>query len=136
MNMTGKISKTEWILLLMAAVFLVLVGALYVSAMAAAEGTDYTITTQRHTEEAVTPEPTPLVDINTADAQLLQTLNGIGPALAERIIAYREAHGPFTAVEDLLLVSGIGESTLEKFSDRVTVTAADAADVPAKEAEQ
>lgn len=136
MNMTGKISKTEWILLLMAAVFLVLVGSLYVSAMAAAEGTDYTITTQRQAEEAVTPEPAPLVDINTADAQLLQTLNGIGPALAQRIIAYREAHGPFAAVEDLLLVSGIGESTLEKFSDRVTVTAADASDVPAKEAEQ
>lgn len=133
MNMTGKITKTELALLLLAAVFLVLVGTLYRSAMTSAVGTDYTITTQRHTEETVTPEPMPLVDINTADAQQLQTLKGIGPALAERIITYREEHGPFASVEELLLVSGIGESTLAGFSDRVT---AGASDISAEEAEQ
>ncbi len=133
MNMTGKITKTELALLLLAAVFLVLVGTLYHSAMTSAVGTDYTITTQRHTEEAVTPAPMPLVDINTADAQQLQTLKGIGPALAERIISYREEHGPFASVEELLLVSGIGESTLAGFSDRVT---AGASDISAEEAEQ
>lgn len=124
MNMTGKITKTEWALLLLAAVFLVLVGSVYRRAMVTAEGTDYTITTQRQAEEAVTPEPMPLVDINTADARQLQTLKGIGPALAERIVAYREEHGPFTSVEELLLVSGIGEHTLEQFRDRVTAAGA------------
>ncbi len=119
----------------MTAVFLVLIGSLYGRAMTAAEGTDYTITTRKQAQTAVTPEPMPLVDINSADAQLLQTLDGIGPALADRIIAYREANGPFETVDELLQVSGIGENTLEGFSDRVTV-AADASDIPAKEAEK
>ena len=120
----------------MAAVFLLLVGSLYMTAIASAEGTDYTITTSRQTEEEVTPEPAPLVDINTADAQRLQTLTGIGPALAQRIIVYREENGPFASVEELLHVSGIGESTLEKFRDRITVTEEDASDEPAKEADK
>ena len=135
MNMAGKLSKTEWMLLLLASVFLVLTAALYLRAASAAEGTDYTVSTRLQSPQQVTPEARPPVDINTADSAQLQTLNGIGPALAERIIAYREANGPFASVEDLLQVSGIGESTLEKFRDRAAVTA-DAADSPAKEAEE
>jgi competence protein ComEA len=50
-----------------------------------------------------------LVDINRADPATLETLPGIGPATAQRIIAYREAHGPFSAIEELKQVSGIGE---------------------------
>jgi competence protein ComEA len=48
------------------------------------------------------------VDINTADATALQTLDGIGPALAQRIVAYRTAHGGFRTVNDLQNVTGIG----------------------------
>ena len=55
------------------------------------------------------------------DAAALQTLPGIGPALAERIIAYRTEHGPFRTVEELLEVKGIGEATLEKLRQEVTV---------------
>ena len=55
----------------------------------------------------------PKLDINSADADALCALPGIGPVTAARIIAHREAHGPFTSLEDLLLVEGIGEKTLE-----------------------
>jgi competence protein ComEA len=51
---------------------------------------------------------TAIVDINTADATGLQTLDGIGPALAQRILAYRTAHGGFRSVADLRNVTGIG----------------------------
>ncbi|KHF31269.1 ComE operon protein 1 [Anoxybacillus sp. BCO1] len=54
------------------------------------------------------------VNINTATAEQLQTLQGIGPAKAAAIIAYREEHGPFQKAEDLLNVSGIGQKSLEK----------------------
>ncbi|WP_082599202.1 ComEA family DNA-binding protein [Yonghaparkia sp. Soil809] len=62
-----------------------------------------------------------LVDLNAADAATLETLPGVGPALAARIIAWREQNGPFRAVDELLAVSGIGEKTLAGFRDQVTV---------------
>jgi competence protein ComEA len=49
-----------------------------------------------------------VVDINSADAAALETLDGIGPALAQRILAYRTAHGGFRSVNDLQNVTGIG----------------------------
>ena len=52
------------------------------------------------------------VDLNRATRTQLAELNGIGPVLAERIVAYREEHGPFEAIEDLLDVPGIGEAKL------------------------
>ncbi|GAA0035959.1 ComEA family DNA-binding protein [Brevibacterium metallidurans] len=60
------------------------------------------------------------VDLNTADSATLQTLPGVGPVTAEAIIAYREAT-PFTSIDDLLLVKGIGPKTFESLKDRVTV---------------
>jgi len=62
-----------------------------------------------------------LVNINTASQQELDTLAGIGPALAQRIIAYRTAKGPFTKIEDIQNVSGIGAVTFEKIKDLITV---------------
>ena len=61
------------------------------------------------------------VNINSADSQQLQTLSGIGPSMASRIIEYREANGRFAAVEDLKKVSGIGEKTFAKFADKICV---------------
>lgn len=81
---------------------------------------DYTITTRTPPAD-VTPEALPLLDLNTATAQELEALDGIGPALAERIVQYREENGPFTAVEELLYVQGIGPATLERFRDEITV---------------
>ena len=61
------------------------------------------------------------VDLNTADAAALDELPRIGPAIAERIIAWREANGRFTSVDDLLAVPGIGEKMLAALRDLVIV---------------
>lgn len=61
------------------------------------------------------------VDLNTADQASLETLPGIGPALAARILAWREEHDGFTSVDDLLEVSGIGDTRLAELRDRVRV---------------
>lgn len=62
-----------------------------------------------------------VVDLNDADAAQLETLPRIGPAMAERIIAWRDENGGFTSIEDLLAVPGIGEKMLESLRDLVTV---------------
>lgn len=53
------------------------------------------------------------IDLNTADVGALDTLPRIGPAIAQRIIDHRNAHGPFASADDLLAVSGIGAKTVE-----------------------
>jgi len=62
-----------------------------------------------------------LVNINTADEAALCTLTGIGSSRAKSIIAYREKHGKFTCIEDIMKVSGIKESSFEKIKDEITV---------------
>jgi len=62
-----------------------------------------------------------LVNLNTADAAALETLPRVGPALAARIIDWREANGRFVTVEDLLNVSGIGTKTFDGLKDLVIV---------------
>lgn len=61
------------------------------------------------------------VNLNTADEAALDTLPGVGPAIAGRIIEWRESNGRFASVEDLLSVSGIGPKMLESIRDLVTV---------------
>jgi competence protein ComEA len=61
------------------------------------------------------------INVNLATAEELETLPGIGEVLAQRIIEHREKNGPFGSVDELLEVSGIGESRLEDISDDVTV---------------
>ncbi len=75
----------------------------------------------------VTPLPdvvtstTELIDINTASATELDTLPGIGPTTAQKIIDYREQNGPFLNTEDIINVSGIGPGTYERIKDLITV---------------
>jgi competence protein ComEA len=61
------------------------------------------------------------ININTASEKELTQLDRIGPALAERIVKYREKNGPFEKPEDITKVKGIGSGTLKRFSDRITV---------------
>ncbi|MEA3345120.1 MAG: ComEA family DNA-binding protein [Chloroflexota bacterium] len=61
------------------------------------------------------------VDINTATSGELEDLPSIGPVYAQRIVEYRTDHGPFSAVEDLTQVKGIGPATLEKIRELVCV---------------
>ena len=66
--------------------------------------------------------PTPArVNINTADSATLQTLTGIGPATAQKIIDYRNAHGGFRTIEEIRNVSGIGDKKFEAIANYITV---------------
>jgi len=61
------------------------------------------------------------MNINTAEAPELENLPGIGPSLAQKIIDYRHEHGPFTSIDDLLNVSGIGPAKLDEIMDLITI---------------
>ena len=60
------------------------------------------------------------VNINTASVPELDSLPGIGPATAQHIVEYRQAHGPFAKIEDIMGVLGIGQATFEKIRQLIT----------------
>jgi competence protein ComEA len=64
---------------------------------------------------------TDLININTASSIELETLPGIGSTTAGKIITYRQEHGPFISIEDIINVSGIGPGTYERIKDLITV---------------
>ena len=110
-----KLSKTETFLLALTALFLVTAVSVRLLTPRAAAS--------QYTVEALTPEETEenRVNINTASASELDALPGIGPVLAQRIIDRRTAQGPFTSVEELLEVDGIGQATLDGLREFITV---------------
>ncbi len=61
------------------------------------------------------------ININTAGFEELQLITGVGPVIAQNIIDYRETHGPFQRIEDIMNVSGIGEARFEAMKDEITV---------------
>jgi competence protein ComEA len=80
-----------------------------------------------HVGEESPPVPSPSVaspsdekiNINIADSAALEALPGIGPVIAQRIIDYRLANGPFTQIEEIMDVSGIGPATFERIKDLI-----------------
>lgn len=66
------------------------------------------------------PEPSK-IDINTAGKEELMTLKGIGETRAQAIITYREGHGPFQRIEDIMLVPGIKEGAFQKIKEEITI---------------
>ncbi len=71
--------------------------------------------------EPAASAPAAIVHLNGASAEELDSLDGIGPALAERIVAYRAAHGGFRSVDELDQVSGIGPARLEALRARLAL---------------
>lgn len=69
----------------------------------------------------VKPKASSILLLNRASAKEFEALDGIGPVLASRIVAYRKANGPFALIEDLLKVPGIGAGTLSKFKSKLRV---------------
>ncbi len=79
------------------------------------------ITATTRSVSGVPEEVSLLVNINTASAEQLSALPGIGEGYARKIVEYRESVGPFEAAEDLLLVEGIGHARLEAILDYITL---------------
>lgn len=59
------------------------------------------------------------ININTADAEEISSLEGIGEKTAQAIVDYRTEHGPFGKIEDIMLVNGIGEKTFDSVKDKI-----------------
>ena len=73
------------------------------------------------TAQASARDASAVVNVNKATADELQALKGIGPVLADRVIAYRNEHGPFQKQEDLQKVRGIGQPTYERIKEHVAL---------------
>ena len=127
-----KISRLEWAALLLAAAAAAFAAGWFLRGQA--DPQPVRVETQRvlvQETPIALPSPTPaeaessapagLVNLNTADAEELMTLPGIGETRAADIIAYRQANGPFRMVEQLTDVPGIGEGILVGLIDYVTI---------------
>lgn len=121
--MGGKVkaTKTEKILLAITAAFLCLLLGLFLGSRTVRQADTYTVSTARQAsqEEVVPPKVT--VSLNTATAEELAVLPGIGNELALRIVEYRREHGPFAKIEDVMEVNGIGEGKFSEIRDQITV---------------
>lgn len=100
-------TKTELLLLLLAVLFAV---AMFAYKESRISDGDWQIDTERKGEKTEQIVP---VNINTATEEELIAVEGIGPTLASRIVAYREEHGPFETIEELDNVKGIGLTLIE-----------------------
>ena len=119
---TGKITKTEWLLLGLTGVFLCGLLALFFHDRTETAGIETAVEVP---QEELRPDLTPL-DLNTAGAEALAELPGIGEELARRVVEYREENGPFETLEDIMLVPGIGEGKFAALEGWIAVNGEDA----------
>lgn len=124
MKLRAFFTKSEYGLLILTVVFLLVISGVFWRVGPKPSSADYTVTTER-TAVGVTPAAGPetaagQVNLNAASAEELQSLPGIGEVLAARIIEYREQSGPFACPEELMAVKGIGESLFDAVSGRIT----------------
>jgi competence protein ComEA len=80
----------------------------------AAESTD-------SSKQTTTQPLSGIININTANLAQLDTLSGIGPVYAQRIIDYRNSHGGFKSIDEIKNIKGIGDKTFDKFKDKITI---------------
>ncbi len=100
---------------------LVICCTLTLSAFAAVEEGGTQVSQSQAEPKAAIQEGTPAkVNINLAGAADLEKLKGIGPKIAEEIVSYREANGPFGNIEDLMKVKGVGQKKYETIKDLVS----------------
>ena len=114
---TGKITKTEWLLLGMTGLFLCVLLGLFLQDRRAQVSVE---TEVQVAQEEIVPDLSPL-DLNRATAEELAGLPGIGVELAGRIVACREERGGFGSVEEIMEVPGIGEGKFAALEGRITV---------------
>ena len=119
MNGERKITKTEFLLLGLTALFLCSLLMLHAHDRSAMAGTGVEVDADVP-QDIFLPDVTPL-DLNAATAEELTELPGIGEELSRRILEYREENGGFRSVEELMEVSGIGEGKFAALEGRVTV---------------
>jgi competence protein ComEA len=72
-------------------------------------------------EDVKAQQPLKIVNINQASPEELQTIRGIGPAIAQRILEYRQEHGRFEKAEDLVSIRGIGAAKFERIKSQIAV---------------
>lgn len=116
----GKVGGVYLVLAALTVLFAVSLAFLHKTSYEGTAHGDYTVSVQEKTDEITAPTRV-LVNVNTATAEELETLTGIGPSLAQAIVDYRAEHGAFRSAEDLLLVKGIGEAKLEGFRAEITL---------------
>ena len=133
MQREEKFGKVHFVLAALTLVFLAALaglavrdgaaGSVYrIGTAGAAEDGAYRVETERATPaEADGTSAYGPIDVNTAAAEELRELPGIGPALSQAIVDYRAEHGPFRSVDELLEVNGIGEAKLDGIRDAITV---------------
>lgn len=90
-------------------------------AASSCEATPSSPSTSPAMSSAPTVSAAGLIDLNTADKAQLMTLDGVGEVIAQRILDYRESHGGFASVDELLEVEGIGEKRLAAWRPYLTV---------------